>query len=144
MKNFFLAVSHVRNVELVVLILREVSKPLNEELEGIIGGTSVIGGVIVAGSVGVGKADSSGALQVQHVRNTIPAIRRLLESGLVGATSPEPRAIFVQKAIQRRATRSTVQPTSIKAYTQSVTVPQQSRTNCETYQSTRCSVGSSA
>lgn len=44
------------------------------------------------------------------MRNTVPAIGRLFESSAVGATSPQPRAIFVQKTIQRRTTWSAVQP----------------------------------
>ena len=100
------------NVELVLSILREVSKPLDEELEGIIGGTSIVSVEVVRGGVRVRETDSSRALKVEHVGNTSPAIRILDESGIIARITsfPGERSVLIQETVQRRATRSSVQP----------------------------------
>lgn len=101
------------NVELVVLVLGEVSEPLNQEVEGIIGGTGVVHVDVVRSDVGVGETDSSRALEVEHVGNTVPAVRVLDKGGSI-SLRPHPGTVLVQETVQRRAARTSVQPSCHK------------------------------
>ena len=98
-------------MELEVLVLRKILEPLDQKVEGIVGSTRIVGSKVVRWGIRVGKANSSGTLQVDHVGQFVPASRALHQSQVVLALfTPIPRSMFVQQAIKGRATRSAIQP----------------------------------
>ena len=95
--------------EVVVSQVREVVKEPDQEVKVVIGSLEVVGDV-VRGSVAVRESNTSWGFQVDNVGVGVPRVG-VVNKGDVGLiSSPVIGSVFVQKTIERRASRSSVQP----------------------------------
>lgn len=95
--------------EVVVSQVREVVEEPDQEVKVVIGGLEVIGDVVRRG-VAVRESNTSWGFQVDNVGVGVPRVR-VVNQGDVGLVSgPVIGSVFVQKTIERRASRSSVQP----------------------------------
>lgn len=82
-------------------VFREVLEPLGKEDESIIGSAGVVAGEIIAGRVRIRKADSCGRFEVDHIGNSVPAIRVLCEGHVVFTfTSEDEGPVLVHEAVE--------------------------------------------
>lgn len=96
------------DVQVVRAVLREARQELLDQRVVVLGGGGVIGLVVVAGLVAaVGKSDTAGSFDENHICNGVPRVRVQRQGHvLVGAK----RALLSHETQQAGATRSTVGP----------------------------------
>uniref|UniRef100_A0A7S3HWM2 Uncharacterized protein n=1 Tax=Favella ehrenbergii TaxID=182087 RepID=A0A7S3HWM2_9SPIT len=105
--NVDASIGLTRDVKLVVLVLRELREPLEDDSEVILTTLLVIEGAVLS-VVTVGVADTSGLLDVEQVGLTVPGELALVE--LVAARLDAEGTVLLHEAEHGRAAGATVEP----------------------------------
>mmetsp|Transcript_19805 Transcript_19805/g.31011 ORF Transcript_19805/g.31011 Transcript_19805/m.31011 type:complete len:248 (+) Transcript_19805:723-1466(+) len=112
--NVDTSIRFTSNVEVVLLEFREFLEEVQQKLVVVISGLVIIS-VIIGSVVAVAVSNTSGGLKIDHVGVHVPGVwvsNNGIISRVTSVRGKVPGTMFVKETVQRRATRSSVQPES--------------------------------